>query len=134
MDSNPLSYVDYYDLSGTIVLPRPLVVPRPRPFPAEPFDPASPIPDAGFDQFDSLWPNPNQNRECWSLLRKMDNIKRDIAKREREILENTDLSEYIGPGERLRDTVRGHRKIVRKLENRLRELEKKYDEKCTPSC
>lgn len=38
----------------------------------------------------------------------------------------------IGPSEKLRDTVRGHEKLLNRQWGRLNELEDNYDRECKP--
>jgi len=38
----------------------------------------------------------------------------------------------IGPGEKLRDTVRGHEKLLNQRLNQLKKLEDKYAKECVP--
>jgi hypothetical protein len=102
--------------------------------PAQPVDPVLPIPDTDVAPPDFNQPDPG-SQECRDLWQKMENIRKDISKREQEVARNQmNLPERIGPGERLRDTIRGHRKIIRKQERNLRELEKKYEQKCGKIC
>ena len=40
------------------------------------------------------------------------------------------LPQRIGPGEALRDTVRGHETLLNRQMSRLKELEDQYDKEC----
>ncbi len=73
-----------------------------------------------------------ESDKCRSLRQKIENIKNEIYNKRYPDLENNpgNLPERIGPGERLRDTVRGHKKLLNRQLRRLRELEKRYDEEC----
>jgi len=68
--------------------------------------------------------------DCIELARKIKNIQKDIEKRLRAIEENPLNLPEICPGGRLRDDVRGHRKIVRDQEKNLEEKMKKYMDMC----
>jgi RHS repeat-associated protein len=70
---------------------------------------------------------------CKSLKRRIANIYDQLQKRDADIRNNPQgLPQRIGPGERLRDTVRGHRTIVNRLNRQVRNLEKKYENDCGP--
>ncbi len=141
VDSNPLGYVDYYGLSSTIVLPRPIVVPRPFPVPAESVDPVLPIPKSDsvvptWDDFArNMWPDPKQRQRCESLLRRIHNLQRKLDERWKKLESNPrELAERVSPTERLRESVRGHRKLINKDEQELRKREREYDKECRQMC
>jgi len=140
VDSNPLRYVDYYGLSGTLVLPRPLVTPRPAPLLREPVDPVLPIPKTSdipnFDDFaNDMWPDPKQNQKCRRLLREINGLRRELDKRWEELqLDRWELPERLSPNESLKDTKRGHRTIINEKESILRRKEREYDKHCRRFC
>ncbi|MCH2074358.1 MAG: hypothetical protein MK130_05805 [Puniceicoccaceae bacterium] len=74
----------------------------------------------------------DESDKCKRLKRKIENLRREIYDKRIPDLENNpgDLPEYIGPGEKLRDTVRGHRKLLDRQLRRLRELEARYEKEC----
>ena len=81
--------------------------------------------------------NPNncgddENDKCKRLRQKIENLRKEIyGKRFPDLASNPgNLPEYIGPGEKLRDTVRGHKKLLDRQLRRLRELEDRYAREC----
>ena len=83
------------------------------------------------DFTDQVRNNPD-SQKCRSLARKIENLREEIFGKRIPDLENNpcNLPERIGPGEQLRDTIRGHRKLLHRQLRRLRELEKRYDKEC----
>ena len=75
---------------------------------------------------------------CRALLRKIQNIKNDIAKRWKEYQDNPlGLPDVGSPGSKPRASRQGHLGLIRKLEERLAELEEKYAQQCSgggPGC
>jgi|GEM_PF-4218038 len=68
---------------------------------------------------------------CQNLKTKMDNIRASLDKRWQELeADALKLPQYIGPGEKLYQTRRGHQKIINKEDRRLRDLENQYDDEC----
>ena len=68
---------------------------------------------------------------CKNLRNKIANVKKSIEKRYREYeIDENGLPEYIGPGESLHETRRGHRTLINKETQNLRRLERKYEEEC----
>jgi len=126
-ESSPLSYSDPYGL--TIVVPpwlsisspKPTVAPRPI---TTPLDPAIPFPGSS--------PNDPSSEYCQSLARKIDNTKKEIyEKRYPDLIKDPNpLPWRIGPGEKLKDTIRGHEKLLNRRLRELRGLEDEYDKKC----
>ena len=74
----------------------------------------------------------DESDKCKNLREKINNLRNEIfGKRIPDLANNpSDLPEYIGPGEKLRDTVRGHRKLLDRQLRRLRELEDQYALEC----
>ena len=74
----------------------------------------------------------DESDKCKRLKIKIENLKKEIYDKRIPDLDSNpgNLPEYEGPGERLRDTVRGHRKLLDRQLRRLRELEDKYDREC----
>ena len=131
---NPLLFVDPDGLSGVVVggprvIPgtRPMEMVRPR---NSPFDPAAPFPDTG--QPGNEPPSP----KCLVLADKISNLKKEIyEKRIPDLQANpSNLPERIGPGEQLRQTVRGHRTLLHDRLRRLKQLEERFDRECSPRC
>jgi hypothetical protein len=74
--------------------------------------------------------DPN-GQECQALLQKIQNIKDDIAKRLGEYEQNPlGLPDKAWPGSRPRDSREGHMGLIKALQARLAELERKYAEEC----
>ena len=130
-DANPVRYIDPEGLS-TIVVPRPIIIPRPVPMPSQPVDPVFPIPD--IDPFPSGTPKDPFGEYCRNLARRIANTRDEIYnKRYPDLQSNPQgLPNRIGPGEDLRDTVRGHEKLLNRKLRELRKLEDEYAEKCVP--
>lgn len=126
---NPLMFTDPEGLSA-LVLPRPWFGPMEMTKPGEVVDPVLPIPDTGQP------PNDPRSQKCLSLADKIVNLRKEVYdKRIPDLDANPgNLPERIGPGEQLRDTVRGHRKLLDRQMRRLRELEDRYEKECTPRC
>ena len=119
---NPLNSSDFY---GLLVLPwlpwvQPIVAPKPI---TAPIDPVLPLPGTPRDPF---------NDYCRNLANKIQNTKDEIyEKRWPELLSNPQkLPWRIGPGEKLRQTGRGHEKLLNRRLRELRDLEDEYDRKC----
>ncbi|PTU28294.1 RHS repeat domain-containing protein, partial [Stenotrophobium rhamnosiphilum] len=130
VNGNPIGNIDPNGLQ-TLVLPRPIIIPIVRPAPiTQTIDPALPIPNTGQPPDDPF------NPKCMALAAKIVNLKKDIYdKRIPDLEENPgNLPERIGPGEKLRDTVRGHRKLLNRQLRRLRELEDRYQKECSSKC
>jgi hypothetical protein len=79
--------------------------------------------------------NPNSPR-CMALARKIQNLRDEVFGKRIPDLEGNpgNLPERIGPGENLRDTVRGHRKLLDRQWRRLNELQDQYARECAASC
>lgn len=128
-ETNPLSYVDPRGLS-VWVLARPIVgsmeMVRPS---ASTIDPAMIFPDTG-------QPNDPSSQKCLALAAKIENLRKEVyEKRIPDLQANPgSLPERIGPGERLSETIRGHRKLLNRQARRLRELEDRYQDECSPRC
>jgi len=75
--------------------------------------------------------DPNSEK-CRRLSEKIENLRKEIYEKRIPDLQNNpgNLPERIGPGEKLRDTVRGHHKLLNRQWRRLRELENRYDKEC----
>ncbi|WP_192558459.1 RHS repeat-associated core domain-containing protein [Pseudomonas allokribbensis] len=68
---------------------------------------------------------------CQRLEKKISNIKEALDKRWHELeSDEQGLPEYIGPGESLYQTRRGHRTIINHTDGNLRKLERQHDEEC----
>ncbi len=68
--------------------------------------------------------------DCIALARKIKNLQKDIEKRLREIEENPLNLPETCPGGKPRESVEGHRDIVRDREKNLEEKMKKYMDMC----
>ena len=73
--------------------------------------------------------DPN-SEECKALAKKIENIRKDIEKRKKEVAENPNNLPEFAPGGKPRDSVEGHREIIRELEKTLSEREQLYADKC----
>lgn len=72
---------------------------------------------------------------CQDLRKKIENVRKDLEKRYDELRSNLqELPQRIGPGEKLADTVRGHRTLINIHTQNLRRLEDKYDAECDDAC
>ena len=127
MDGNPLSGIDPDGLQATIPAPTlgPITGGLTRPTTGSLIDPVvTPgLPDPN---------DPNNYQKCQSLKKRIKNLREEIYdKRYPDLDANPgNLPQRIGPGEQLRDTVRGHEKLINRQLRRLRELEKQYDTEC----
>lgn len=77
-------------------------------------------------------PNNNKLERCRRLAEKIENLKKEVyEKRYPDLMENPgNLPQYIGPGEKLRYTVRGYEKLLNRQLRRLEELQKKFEDEC----
>ena len=75
---------------------------------------------------------PPESDKCKRLAKKIANLRKEVYEKRIPDLENNpgNLPERIGPGEKLRDTVRGHRKLLNRQWRRLNELEDRYAKEC----
>jgi RHS repeat-associated protein len=73
---------------------------------------------------------------CQDLAAKIERIRKRIETRRYKELEEDKwtLPQRLGPGESLRDTVRGHQTLINIESQNLRRLEDKYDDDCTGQC
>lgn len=123
---NPLSYTDPDGLQTTAI-PAPLLSSVARP-------------NAGtlVNPFVSPGVNPNdpndggESDKCRNLRKKVENLRKEVFdKRIPGLAANRgNLPMRIGPGEALRDTVRGHEKLLNRQWRRLNELEDQYVKEC----
>ena len=79
--------------------------------------------------------DPNGDK-CQRLAEKIQRTRDEIYnKRFSDLMNNPgNLPRRIGPGERLRDTVRGHEKLLNRRLNELKKLEDQYDQQCRQEC
>jgi RHS repeat-associated protein len=86
------------------------------------------------------WPNgPEENEKCRRLREKIEKIRNEVwDKRIPDLASNgsraNPLPYRIAPGEALRDTVRGHEKLLNRQWRRLNELEEQYRRECEGRC
>jgi RHS repeat-associated protein len=123
---NPISYTDPDGLQA-IAIPAPLLSSVARP-------------NAGtlVNPFVSPGVNPNdpndggESDKCRALRKKVENLRKEVFdKRIPDLAANRgNLPMRIGPGEALRDTVRGHEKLLNRQWRRLNELEDQYVKEC----
>ena len=73
--------------------------------------------------------DPN-SEECKALAQKIDNIRKDLAKRRREYAENPGRLPDSVPGGKPRESRDGHLGLINELEQILAQREKEYAEKC----
>lgn len=126
-ESSPLSYGDPYGLTivvppwWSISSPKPALTPRPI---TTPLDPAIPFPGSS--------PNDPSGEYCQSLARKIENTKKEIYEKRYPGLSKdpNPLPWRIGPGEKLKETIRGHEKLLNRRLRELRGLEDEYDAQC----
>ena len=126
-NQNPLTFIDPDGLQ--VAIPAPIIAPAAgsvvRPTAGTLIDPivtpGAPDPN-----------DPGNHQKCKSLKKRIDNLRDEIYnKRYPDLAANPgNLPQRIGPGEALRDTVRGHEKLLNRQLRRLRELEDKYDKEC----
>lgn len=76
--------------------------------------------------------NDPNSPKCRSLAKKIDNLRKEVYEKRIPDLQNNpgQLPERIGPGEKLKDTVRGHRILLTDRLRRLKEYEERYDREC----
>lgn len=91
----------------------------------------SPAPDP------SPTPQATESQHCRNLRETIENLRKEVyGKRIPDLASNSSrpnpLPYRIGPGEKLRDTVRGHEKLLNRQWRRLNELEDQYDRECKP--
>jgi RHS repeat-associated protein len=68
---------------------------------------------------------------CVAIRNKIKGLQNELDTRWSELVGG--LPERVGPGESLRETMRGHRKLINKADTNLRYWEKQYDEDCDDS-
>ena len=119
----------------TPTLPAPSPAPSPQPAPpvVTP-QPVPPIPSPAVGA-----PAGTESQKCRNLRETIENLRREIFdKRYPDLASNSTRSNplpyRIGPGEKLRDTVRGHEKLINRQLRRWRELEDEYNRECRPVC
>ncbi|WP_321283836.1 RHS repeat-associated core domain-containing protein [uncultured Vibrio sp.] len=97
---------------------------------------ADAINDASSEECSDPCNNDPNTDKCRRLAEKIANLRKEVYEKRIPDLENNpgNLPERIGPGENLRDTVRGHRKLLNRQWRRLQELEDKYDKECRKKC
>ena len=136
--------VDNYDENGNYLgnyrltdetsnLSASIASPMPIPFPGAlsvPRVPAGIRPYPFTNTYDLQNPKNPFGKNCQDLLKKISNLRENIAKRERELIE--DKNNLPERGENLRNwaTKRGHRALIRIQENNLRKREQEYDKDC----
>ncbi|WP_235872700.1 RHS repeat-associated core domain-containing protein [Pseudoxanthomonas winnipegensis] len=124
VDSSPLSLADFFGLQITMPWVSPMVRPAPIPGPIDvaPFL-APRTPRDPFGEY------------CQSLIRRIQNTKDEIYNKRIPALakDPNPLPRRIGPGERLRDTIRGHEKLLNRRLRDLKDLEDEYDRECGPA-
>jgi RHS repeat-associated protein len=74
--------------------------------------------------------DPN-SQECKDLAKKIDNIKKDIEKRKKELQDNPNNLPEQCPIGKPRDSQEGHRKLIEELEKILQAREELYRQKCS---
>jgi RHS repeat-associated protein len=124
---NPLSYTDPDGLQ--IAIPAPIIGPGigaiVRPGVGTLVDPiVTPgMPDPN---------DPNNSQKCENIRKRIKNLRDEIYnKRYPDLQANPGkLPQRIGPGEALRDTIRGHEVILNRQLRRLKDLEEQYDKEC----
>lgn len=130
VDLNPLSYVDPEGLQAITLPLGPALASVARPSGLGTLiDPVvTPISTPGDPNKD----NGQESERCRSLRNKIENLKSEVFdKRIPDLATNPGNLPYrIGPNEQLRDTVRGHEKLLNRQWRRLNELEDQYRREC----
>jgi RHS repeat-associated protein len=125
---NPLSFTDPSGLQA-ITIPAPILAPiagsLARPSAGTLIDPIviPGMPDPN---------DPNNSQKCKNLKKRINNLNDEIYnKRYPDLKANPgNLPQRIGPGEALRDTIRGHETLLNRQLRRVKELEEQYDKEC----
>ncbi|EEL9743104.1 RHS repeat protein [Salmonella enterica subsp. enterica serovar Muenchen] len=71
---------------------------------------------------------PRNHPHCIGIKNKITGLRNELDKRWSELIGG--LPERLGPGERLAETMRGHRTMINQKDSILRRWEKQYDEDC----
>jgi RHS repeat-associated protein len=127
VNGQPTSFVDPDGLQVAIPISTPIVSSIARPTPGTLVNPIV-----------SPTTNPNdpnkggESQRCRNLREKAENLRKEIyEKRIPDLAANPGNLPYrIGPGEALRDTIRGHEKLLNRQLRRLKEVEDQYAEEC----
>jgi RHS repeat-associated protein len=125
VDNQPIRYVDPDGLQ--VALPVPLLSSTARPIPGTLVDPlVAPITSPNDPKDDG------ESEKCKNLRKKLENLRTEVYDKRIPDLEANpgNLPQRIGPGEKLRDTVRGHEKLLNRQWRRLNELENEYFKEC----
>ncbi|MFS2032753.1 RHS repeat-associated core domain-containing protein [Polaromonas sp. CT11-55] len=130
VDNDPLSYADLTGLQVTIPAPviAPLAGSLARPSIGTLIDPVvTPGIPPEQDPYD-----PKKDQKCKNLQKRIKNLQDEVYnKRYPDLQANPqNLPQRIGPGEALKDTVRGHEKLLNRQLRRLRELEEQHRDEC----
>lgn len=137
VDASPLIAIDYYGLSGTIALPRPIIIPRPTPFPIPgqsvdpiilPMSPADiglvPLVDVENPYTGELEQCP---RNCKGLLKQIWRHEEKLRRYIQDPYGNDNLGFlYRAFSESRRSSIITGR--IRNLENQIRNLREQYQE------
>jgi hypothetical protein len=123
---NPIFYVDPDGLQA-ITVPAPMVSSIVRPSVGTLVDPL-----VGPSTNPNDPNNGGESDKCRNLRKKVENLRKEVFdKRIPDLDANPgQLPRRIGPGEALRDTIRGHEKLLNRQWRRLNELEDEYVKEC----
>ena len=93
-------------------------------------DPSQWVDPMGLDR--RPFSKPKSSPHCQAILKKIEgHIKELYDKRYPDLSQNAlGLPERIGPGEKLSQTVRGHRVLINIHDKELRKWQKRYDDEC----
>jgi len=129
---NPVTRIDPEGLFE-LIFPGELIRPLPQYMtPGETLDPTVFPSNPG--NYGGSKKDPN-GEYCRSLANKISNTKDEIFNKRYPDLQSNPktLPERIGPGEKMSETVRGHRKLLDRRLRELRSLEDEYSRSCIPN-
>lgn len=70
---------------------------------------------------------------CIALRNTIDDLKKETEDRYKELDDDLlGMPERLGPGEKLRETIRGHRTLINIYDNILKRRQKEFDDDCDP--
>ncbi len=128
------NYLGTYRLTdGTSDLSASIASPMPIPFPGSlslPRVPAGVRPYPFTNTYDLQNPKNPFGKKCQDLLKKISNIREQLHKRNKELIEDENKLPERGINLPNWATKRGHRAIIRIQENNLRKKEQEYDQNC----
>lgn len=131
-NQNPLSFTDptglFVDEAGIYLAPAAVVVVATAPVWAAPVAIGVGVAAIGTGIY--LACKPGKDDKCEKLKEKIENIRKNILRRERDLTTNPLGLPERADGEPLRASVHGHRVLIAKDWQNLKELEKQYIKEC----